>query len=107
MVRLVEDGQNKEQPLQTAMGNSYPVVIRLEALAEHAAAEGKQLSEVRSDLRLSMCVVRSNSCSQDHQLQPLLRSWFLVGGIGRACSSRRKAAAGGSGYMLLAAEHSC
>lgn len=49
VVRLVQDGQNKEQPLQTAMGNSYPVIIRLEALAEQSpAAEGKQLQQVRA-----------------------------------------------------------
>jgi len=47
VVRLVQDGDRKEQPLQTAGGNSYPLIIRLETLAQHAAAEGKQLQQVR------------------------------------------------------------
>jgi hypothetical protein len=46
-IRLVQAGERKEQPLQTAMGSSYPIIIRLEALTEQAAAEGKQLQQVR------------------------------------------------------------
>lgn len=45
-IRLLQDGQRKEQPLQTAMGNSYPLIIRLEALTEQAAAQGKELQQV-------------------------------------------------------------
>lgn len=47
-IKLVQAGERKEQPLQTAMGNSYPIIIRLEALTEQAAAEGKQLQQVRA-----------------------------------------------------------
>jgi len=46
VVRLMQDGERKEQPLQTACGNSYPIIIRLETLAQHAAAEGKQLQQL-------------------------------------------------------------
>jgi hypothetical protein len=46
-IRLVQAGEPKEQPLQTAMGNSYPIIIRLEALSEQATADGKQLQQVR------------------------------------------------------------
>ena len=47
-IRLVdEDGGRREQPLQAPGGNSYPLIIRLETLAQTPAAEGKQLQQVR------------------------------------------------------------
>lgn len=55
-IRLLQDGQRKEQPLQTAMGNSYPLIIRLEALTEQAAAQGKELQQVRIE-----CLMRLGS----------------------------------------------
>lgn len=68
MVRLVQDGQNKEQPLQTAMGNSYPVIIRLEALAEQVAAtEGKQLQQVGAAGPVGRQAGGVNVCCRSHQ----------------------------------------
>lgn len=46
VVRLVQDGQRKEEALQFARGNSYPLIIRLETLTQQAAADGKQLQQV-------------------------------------------------------------
>jgi hypothetical protein len=37
--------------LSLAAGDSYPLVIRLEALTEQAAAEGRQLQQVRVHLK--------------------------------------------------------
>jgi hypothetical protein len=45
-IRLVHAGERKEQQLQLAQGNSYPLIIRLETLTQKAAEEGKQLQQV-------------------------------------------------------------
>lgn len=61
-IRLVQAGERKEQPLQTAMGNSYPLIIRLEALTEKAAGEGKQLQQV-GDCAMHTCGWRGGAAS--------------------------------------------
>jgi hypothetical protein len=39
-----------------AAGDSYPLVIRLEALTEQAAAEGRQLQQVRMSGHVKQCI---------------------------------------------------